>query len=54
MPYDDTWKLARKLFTQHFRAGAAVRYRDEETRCARELLIDVLRDDSQLFDHARL
>ncbi|EKM49676.1 uncharacterized protein PHACADRAFT_265238 [Phanerochaete carnosa HHB-10118-sp] len=54
MPYDDTWKLARKLFTRHYRAGAAVRYRDEETRCARELLADILQNDVQLFEHTRL
>ncbi|GJE91858.1 cytochrome P450 [Phanerochaete sordida] len=54
MPYDDTWKLARKLFTQHFRPGAAGRYRDEETRCARELLADLLKDDTHLFEVTRL
>ena len=54
MPYDDSWKLARKMFSQHFRQSASVRYRDEETRCARELLRDIARDPSDFFNHARL
>ena len=54
MPYDDTFKLARKMFTQHFRQGTALKYRDDETRCARALLLDILRDEKDLFEHARL
>ncbi|GJE99021.1 cytochrome P450 [Phanerochaete sordida] len=54
LPYGDDWKLARKLFTQHFRQAASVRYRDEETRCARELVRDIMRDQTQLYEHVRL
>ena len=54
MPYADQWKLARKLFTQHFRQSASMAYRDEETRCGKELLRDIVRDPDGLFRHARL
>lgn len=55
MPYNDDWKLGRKMFTKHFRAGAAsVAHREQETRCARELVRDILRDPTDLYEHVRL
>ena len=54
MPYNDDWKLGRKMFTQHFRAAAASTHREEETRCSRELVRDILRDPTDLYEHVRL
>ncbi|KIP02864.1 hypothetical protein PHLGIDRAFT_78465 [Phlebiopsis gigantea 11061_1 CR5-6] len=54
MPYSEPWKLARKLFTQHFRQSASVAYREDEMRCGKELLRDIIRDPDNLFHHSRL
>ena len=54
VPYNDTWRLARKLFNQHFKLSAWANHHDDEVRCIKELLRDVVREPNGIFDHARL
>lgn len=53
MPYGDKWREHRRMFHEHFHAGAVQKYRPQMAKEAKKLLLRLVEEPEDFIAHIR-